>query len=288
MRIDYLKTLVIFVALVSNVTTNINNLKAATSEVFLSKTTLEHQYSDDSRIFKFMIKKARIYKFYTEDEIIIEPFPSIHNFFDMTGMRIEKLTVIGYAGSKYKAAQWWCKCDCGRLKMISRPSLRAALRGDTTGTRSCGCVRATGEGSRPDYICYRKNLNMMETSMNKAFMVYLKAAQKRGLEWALSKEDFHNIVSKNCHYCGEVPMMFKSSTSIHSPNKVYFHNGIDRVDNSKGYILSNCLPCCSICNHAKCDMSYNDFIKWVNKTSKHLNAPKILPNEFKMQKTLFI
>ncbi len=29
------------------------------------------------------------------------------------------------------------------------------------------------------------------------------------------------------------------------------YNGIDRVDNSKGYILSNCKPCCGHCNYIK-------------------------------------
>lgn len=45
----------------------------------------------------------------------------------------------------------------------------------------------------------------------------------------------------------------------------YAYNGIDRMDNSKGYVDGNVLPCCSICNHAKHVMNYDDFISWINR-----------------------
>ena len=35
--------------------------------------------------------------------------------------------------------------------------------------------------------------------------------------------------------------------------------GIDRKDSSKPYAPDNCLPCCSICNQMKMDLSYDDF-----------------------------
>jgi hypothetical protein len=40
-------------------------------------------------------------------------------------------------------------------------------------------------------------------------------------------------------------------------------NGIDRVDNSKGYILGNCVPCCSWCNRAKADGTLAKFMDWI-------------------------
>lgn len=38
-----------------------------------------------------------------------------------------------------------------------------------------------------------------------------------------------------------------------------FRNGIDRVDNSLGYILSNVVSCCKICNYMKKDLSEQEF-----------------------------
>jgi hypothetical protein len=32
---------------------------------------------------------------------------------------------------------------------------------------------------------------------------------------------------------------------------IYTYNGIDRVDNSKGYTPENTVPCCKICNKIK-------------------------------------
>jgi hypothetical protein len=39
--------------------------------------------------------------------------------------------------------------------------------------------------------------------------------------------------------------------------------GIDRRDNSVGYLISNCAPCCKNCNLAKRDMSEAEFLRWV-------------------------
>lgn len=41
-------------------------------------------------------------------------------------------------------------------------------------------------------------------------------------------------------------------------------NGIDRVDNSKGYTSDNCVPCCWACNNAKKNNSSSEFLAWVD------------------------
>ena len=41
------------------------------------------------------------------------------------------------------------------------------------------------------------------------------------------------------------------------------YNGLDRVDNSRGYEPSNVVPCCRRCNRAKDDMSSQEFMKWL-------------------------
>jgi hypothetical protein len=58
---------------------------------------------------------------------------------DMTGRQFGKLTVTGYAGSKYRGrasrASWHCRCDCGNETIATGAHLR---EGDI---RSCGCWR---------------------------------------------------------------------------------------------------------------------------------------------------
>ena len=64
-------------------------------------------------------------------------------------------------------------------------------------------------------------------------------------EEMISKTKFDSIVQNGCHYCGKT-----------GPN------GIDRVDNTKGYVESNCVPCCKHCNYVKGNLSVADFKIW--------------------------
>lgn len=61
--------------------------------------------------------------------------------------------------------------------------------------------------------------------------------KKKGREICdLNKEEFKNIISKPCTYCGDIRKI-----------------GLDRIDNSKGHIKTNVVPCCYECNTAKSD-----------------------------------
>lgn len=57
----------------------------------------------------------------------------------------------------------------------------------------------------------------------------------------------------------------------HDVSRVKKIFGIDRTDNSTGYILENCIPCCDICNYMKNDLSKDKFIYKISKIyKKHL------------------
>jgi len=188
-----------------------------------------------------------------------------HNFVDMTGQKVGRLTVLEYAETRNKAAQWFCQCDCGNIVIVSRAALLSTFEGRKCGTRSCGCSRRTGSGSRVYYKL--KNHTTFDTAKNMAFGGYKKAAKKRDFEFLLSEKEFHLLVQQNCHYCGLPPQMVKNGTAQHSTNIPYKHNGIDRKDNSIGYTPGNSLPCCSVCNHAKHTMGYDDFLQWVSRVA---------------------
>ena len=78
--------------------------------------------------------------------------------------------------------------------------------------------------------------------------VYRHSAKIRGLQFALTKPEFKQLLSSLCHYCYAEP----------SPV-----NGIDRVDNDAGYTPENCVPCCKLCNRAKADLPIEDFLAWL-------------------------
>lgn len=86
-------------------------------------------------------------------------------------------------------------------------------------------------------------------------------------EWDLTLEDFTKLVHSDCLYCGKKPskdnMWNKSGkrkTILEEPE----FNGIDRVDSNKGYIIENCVPCCTICNHMKNDLTTKEFFNHIS------------------------
>lgn len=56
-------------------------------------------------------------------------------------------------------------------------------------------------------------------------------------------------------------------------NGGYTYNGIDRVDNTKGYEETNVVPCCTVCNRAKMAHTQEEFFDRVRRIyEKHLRS----------------
>ncbi|HET8689516.1 MAG TPA: hypothetical protein VFM18_23135, partial [Methanosarcina sp.] len=94
-------------------------------------------------------------------------------------------------------------------------------------------------------------------------------ARSAGRVFEIDLEDFKTISQLPCHYCGSPPsnvLTYKSNAGIFTREFIY--TGMDRVDNSIGYVLTNVVPCCIICNRAKNNMPYDDFIAWIARLSE--------------------
>lgn len=70
----------------------------------------------------------------------------------------------------------------------------------------------------------------------------LSQAKKRELEFSISFDYWLAEVQKPCYYCQD-RLGKRSETSV----------GLDRLDNSKGYVEGNVRSCCEICNKIKLD-----------------------------------
>lgn len=86
------------------------------------------------------------------------------------------------------------------------------------------------------------------------FGILTRRSKTRGHEVSLSLEEFTEIVSKPCKYCG-------------GNDKIM---GIDRRDNKLGYHLANSEPCCKTCNMMKHAMPLDKFLSHVSKIHNHL------------------
>lgn len=83
----------------------------------------------------------------------------------------------------------------------------------------------------------------------------LKAATKmRGSVMPITFDEYRNLIESSCYLCGD--SVISVSKSGH---------GLDRIDSSLGYILSNCRPCCGVCNRMKRDLSIDEFITRIKK-----------------------
>ena len=178
---------------------------------------------------------------------------------NLIGRKFGKLTVIASAGKRKQHSIWECCCECGGKKVArTNPLLSGRIR-------SCGCLRSGGlKGGI-------RSLPPGEALKNVVINMYTDNAKRSGLEFSLSREKLTKLFAGNCHYCGEPPS--NTRTRADRPGS-FTYNGIDRKDNSKGYIDGNVLSCCRICNLKKGAMSYENFIAWVRKVSKNLtNTP---------------
>ena len=80
--------------------------------------------------------------------------------------------------------------------------------------------------------------NSMENWSRDSYNKYLKRATSENIEFSLTNEDFVKIVCKVCYLCGR-------------KNSKNHKNGIDRMENEKGYTTENARPCCARCNYIK-------------------------------------
>jgi hypothetical protein len=160
---------------------------------------------------------------------------------------------------RYKNRSFWiCACSlCGREKIMAAFLLKKV--------KSCGCVRKSS----------RKEIG--KAGFTRILGVYKRNAKKRNYEFLLSEQEFKIITSSNCYYCDSPPLQKSNSAGTRGytdsgiEHGQYLYNGIDRIDNSKGYILENCVPCCHQCNAAKSNMPISSFIKWIHKVNEILS-----------------
>ena len=167
---------------------------------------------------------------------------------DLVGKKFSRLTVIKrMPNDKNYNTMFLCKCDCGNETTVCASSLKEGH------TKSCGCLNKVNN-SHP--------LDVGVANMHNVIISYRNNAKTRGLDWRLTEQQFKEITKKPCHYCGALP---NNKTNRRDCNGVYVYNGIDRVDNEKGYIINNVVPCCKRCNNAKRNFGLEDFKDWIRK-----------------------
>lgn len=139
--------------------------------------------------------------------------------------------------------RWLVEClSCGRQTILTWQQVR---------TRSCKRCRA--EASRKD------DVHVVST---KVFYLLRTGALARGYSCAITLEDVARLMVLPCHYCG-----IDGGNLDARRFRSFKYNGIDRVDNKRGYEQDNIVPCCWNCNRAKGSMTYHGFVEWLKRVS---------------------
>ena len=120
--------------------------------------------------------------------------------------------------------------------------------------KSCGCMQSKRDRKVVD--SGRRTAEGTRVEINTLMSIYKSNARKRGISFDLSYAQFETLVDSECYFCGDSG----GNTLRKRGYDVYSYTGIDRVDNSVGYLPSNCISCCSWCNRAKNNGTLANFV----------------------------
>lgn len=93
------------------------------------------------------------------------------------------------------------------------------------------------------------------------------SADYRGIRVNLDVNKYQTLVDYGCHFCGDNLKTEKGYC-------------LDRIDSAKPYIISNVVACCKICNRAKSNMDYNDFVSWFSRANDHIQKSLDIIKQF--------
>ena len=194
---------------------------------------------------------------------------------DLIGMRYNMLMVVEKLPSKvygdkskyHKKRMWLCKCDCGNMTEANTGSLTCDKK------KSCGCLTSTK--SAENSIKSRYKIAKQDAGYRSIYSSYKLNAKSRGFDFNIDFDYAVSILKSDCYYCGIEP----SNTYMKSYYNATY-NGIDRVNNTKGYEMDNIVSCCKMCNIAKNNNTEEYFLQWVKRLSEYQR----LKHEYKQSK----
>jgi len=105
------------------------------------------------------------------------------------------------------------------------------------------------------------------------FAQYKRSARARRKKWRLDAFFFDEITRRPCHYCGAEPARHLSGTGRRLRRIDGARNGVDRVDNRRGYEVDNVAACCWPCNAAKCTHTPGAFLDHCARLAPFVNGP---------------
>jgi len=175
----------------------------------------------------------------------------------INGFRV--LRVLGQGAGKHARLVSACKA-CNKTFEAYKGTLRKA--------NSCGCLKrdsASWKSVGPNTMPWQ--LPSGEAAFNNLLHSYRSKALKRGFVFDLTKEEFRELVTGECVYCGD--SLGSLSRGLGKTSGDFRFTGVDRAVNEEGYTKENAVSCCSTCNFMKHKLGSSAFLEHVSKIYKH-------------------
>ena len=178
----------------------------------------------------------------------------VFNQFTIISDEPTRVVYVSKTGKRTVRALWTCQCSCGTICKKTTTQLT---------TKQTQCTKCS-------YLNRNQTINR-NSDINRLYTLSVVSRVKKSkgrILNLLTLEQFQNLISQNCYYCGSLP-----ETRIYSKNKIvqdriFVKNGIDRINSSGHYSIDNCVPCCKRCNTMKSVYSIDDFFEHIKKIIK--------------------
>jgi hypothetical protein len=187
---------------------------------------------------------------------------------DLTNEVHSKLRVISVASKKGTQTFWNCICECGNPAVVRGSYLTSGH------TKSCGCLRSEVADARNKG---RRNPDPWVPEM-KTYIYHLSVDREHrrvlAETWDLTLDEYKSLVTSSCYYCGAEPHGLPHAKHLRKSG--VRRSGIDRIENSKGYTLNNCVTCCGACNREKGALTLKEFIDLTKRRYLHLQSKGLI------------
>lgn len=173
---------------------------------------------------------------------------------DYTGSIYGHLTALHKVETETKrGAVWMFRCDCGNLKEIEARQVTAGR------IKTCGLCELKYKLRKET----RGEKQPLTRAVSILYQRYLRNANKDGVRWELTVEQFRQLSTNSCGICGTRPIIRLKGTRL-TYNKIRYNSSI------LGYTVNNCATCCQECDMRIGKSSLSETVSWLNKAYKYL------------------
>ncbi len=171
----------------------------------------------------------------------------------LEGKTYGRLEVQKFAGTDaWGKSEWECKCVCGKIVTVGISSLNQGHQ------RSCGCLRK-------DMNNHRFWQGYGEISKD-TWSSIQRGAKSRNLEFSITIEYAWELFEKQNKLCSLTGKLL--SLHKHKRDKIRPTASLDRIDNTKGYIIGNVQWVHKHVNICKHTYTNEEFIELCNQVAK--------------------